>query len=234
MVLLVGLLGTLIACTKEEPITEAPELVPLEAELTVTATGEDVVMEALVTQGDEKIDDADEVVYEVWEEGKKSEGEMIDAVNEKDGLYTAETSFDKDGLFHIQVHVTANGMHVMPKKTVTIGDGGDYEEGQGDDHHTEGFSMHFMKPESIEASKEVELIVHLELDGSSFEQANVRYEIWDDNKDTKHEWIDTEESSPGEYLATFVFEETGTYKIQIHVEDDNDLHEHEEHELEVQ
>ena len=31
-------------------------------------------------------------------------------------------------LFHIQVHVTARGMHTMPKKEVTVGDGGHYEE----------------------------------------------------------------------------------------------------------
>ena len=72
----------------------------LEVELTVTETvevDETVEMKALVTQGDEKIEDADEVVFEVWEEGKKSESEMIDSVNEKDGIYTAETSFDHDG-----------------------------------------------------------------------------------------------------------------------------------------
>lgn len=41
---------------------------------------------------------------------------MMDSTNAKEGLYTAETTFDHDGLFHIQVHVDARGMHTMPKK----------------------------------------------------------------------------------------------------------------------
>ena len=108
--LFIVVLGTLVACTKqEEPITEVPDLEPLTVELTVTEAveiGETVDMNALVTMGDEKIEDADEVVFEVWEEGQKADSEMIDAVNEEEGIYTAETSFDYDGVFHIQVHVT--------------------------------------------------------------------------------------------------------------------------------
>ena len=127
----------------------------LEVELTVTETAainETVDMKAFVTQGDDKIEDASEVVFEVWEEGKKSESEMIDSLNEKGGIYTAETSFDHDGLFHVQVHVTANGMHTMPLTEVVVGDGGHYDEQAGEDHHhAEGFSMHFMTPEELTA-----------------------------------------------------------------------------------
>ena len=85
-------------------------------------------MAAVVTQGDEKVEDADEVVFEVWEEGKKDDSVKIESTNEKDGLYTAETTFDHDGLFHVQVHVTARGLHTMPIKEVTVGNGGTYEE----------------------------------------------------------------------------------------------------------
>ena len=87
-----------------------------------------IKMAAVVTQGDDKVDDADEVEFEVWEEGKKDESVKIESTNDKDGLYTAETSFDHDGLFHVQVHVTARGLHTMPKKEVTVGNGGNYEE----------------------------------------------------------------------------------------------------------
>src|SRR5690625_1301828 len=105
----------LAACGKdEEPITDTSQLEQLMVDLTVTnevEIGETVEMSSLVTMGDKKIDDADEVVYEIWEEGKKSESKMMDSVNEGDGIYTAETSFDHDGQFHIQVHVTAEGQH---------------------------------------------------------------------------------------------------------------------------
>lgn len=76
--LLIGMtLAVLAACGKnEEPevSTEPEEILPIAVELTVTEqveTGETVKMEALVTQGEEKVEDADKVVFEVWEEGKR-------------------------------------------------------------------------------------------------------------------------------------------------------------------
>ena len=230
-------LGTLIACTKqEEPITEVPELEPLTVELTVTEAveiGETVDMKALVTMGDEKIADADEVVYEVWEEGQKAESKMIDAVNEEEGIYTAETSFEHDGVFHIQVHVTARAQHTMPVKLVTVGDGQEYEESTGHDYHTEGFAMHFMKPVELEADTEAELTVHIELDEAPLGNLNVRYEVWHESNPDKHDWIDAEEIATGEYEALYQFLEADAYTVVIHVEDDEELHEHEEHTIEV-
>ena len=235
--LFIVVLGTLVACTKqEEPITEVPELEPLAVELTVTETveiGETVNMKALVTMGDEKIADADEVVYEIWEEGKKAESEMIDAINEEEGIYTAETSFDHEGLFHIQVHVTARAQHTMPVKTVTVGEGQEYEENTGHDHHTEGFAMHFIEPEAIEAGMERELLVHIELDEAPLGNLNVRYEIWHEGNPDKHDWINAEEIATGEYEALYHFLEAEDYTVVIHVEDDEELHEHEEYTIEV-
>ena len=236
--ILIVVLGALTACGKgkeEEVPTEvkAPEM--LEVELTVSETAdvdETVEMKAFVTQGDEKIEDADEVVFEVWEEGKKSDSEMIDTVNEKGGIYTAEKSFDHDGLFHVQVHVTANGIHSMPLKEVVVGDGGNYDEQPEPDHHyhTEGFSMKFMTPEEVAANSNEKLVVQIQLDNEPYEKLNVRYEIWSDLSE-KHEWVDAEETKAGEYVADFSFKEASTYHVQIHVEDDKDLHEHIEHEI---
>ena len=82
-----------MACGKEDDvITEVAPAEPLEVELTVTESvevNEAVTMEALVTQGEEGVEDADEVVFEIWEEGKQDKGEKIDSVNEKKGIYTA-------------------------------------------------------------------------------------------------------------------------------------------------
>lgn len=227
----------MVACgKKEEPITEVGELLPLDVELTVTESveiGETVEMKALVTQGDEKIEDANEVEYEIWEEGKKSESISLDSKNEKGGIYTAETSFDHAGTFHIQVHVTARGLHTMPTKIVTVGDGGNYEESEGHDYHTEGFSMHFMKPTEVEAGDDVDLVVHIELHDEPLENLNVRYEIWNESNPDKHDWVPAEETASGEYRTPYSFTESETYSIVIHVEDDEELHEHEEHEIEV-
>lgn len=237
LILSVFLVGVLAACgetEEKEVITEAPELEPLLVDLTVTndvEVGETVEMSALVTIGERKIDDASEVVYEVWEEGKKSDSVMIDSVNEKDGIYTAETSFDHDGLFHIQVHVTAEAQHNMPVEQVTVGDGGEYEETSGHDYHTEGFAMHFMKPTNVEAGAEKALLVHIELDETPLEEAKVRYEISRESSE-QHDWVDTKENAAGEYEAKYTFEEAEDYTIIIHVEND-ELHEHEDHVIEV-
>ena len=41
------------------------------------AVAEEVVLSVSVTQGDEAVEDADEVVYEVWESGDRDNSEMI-------------------------------------------------------------------------------------------------------------------------------------------------------------
>lgn len=227
---------------------------PLDVELEVQETadvGKIVPFKATVTQGDEKVDDADEVEFEIWEEGKKEDSEMINAKNKKDGTYEAEKSFDADGVYTVQVHVTARGLHTMPKKSVTVGEGaaakgegdhhhgerGDHDHHHGDDHghhhHTEGFSMHFMEPKNVEAGKKTELMAHLELENKPMEAARVRFEIWNEDISDKHEFVDAKESKPGEYMGRYHFEKPGVYNIQVHVEDDKGLHEHEEHKIEV-
>lgn len=77
--LLVGLfmLAAMAACGKEEAVKvdETGVPLPLDVKLTVTEQVDVngiIKMEAVVTQGDEKVDDADEVEFEVWEEGKKT------------------------------------------------------------------------------------------------------------------------------------------------------------------
>lgn len=235
--LVVAIISTLVACGKEEePATEFELPEPLTANLTVTEeveVGGQVDMKTVVTIGDKKIEEASEVVYEVWEEGKKTESEMIESVNEGAGVYRAETSFEHDGLFHIQVHVTAEAQHTMPVKTVTVGDGGHYEEDAGHDYHTEGFSMHFMKPSEVKPADETELVVHIELAEEPLEELNVRYEIWHEDNPEKHDWVNAKETKAGEYTAVYEFSEEGSYTTVIHVEDDKDLHEHEEHTIKV-
>lgn len=237
--LFIVILGAMAACSNEDDIiTEVAPPEPLEVELTVTESvdvGESVKMEALVTQGDENVEDANEVVYEVWEEGKQDASKKIDSINEKQGIYSAETTFDHEGTFHIQVHVTARGLHTMPKETVTVGDGGHYEEDvvEGHHHETEGFSMNFMQLDGFEEGSEQELIVQLELDAEPFEDASVRYEIWREGNPDKHDWVDAEELMAGEYSSSYTFMETDTYTIVVHVEDDDGLHEHGKHEINV-
>ena len=233
----------LAACGKETDDGSAVEVLPLEVELTVTEkadVGDTVKMEALVTYGDEKVSDADKVVYEVWEEGKKDDSVMIDSVNEKDGTYTAETSFEHDGLFHVQVHVDAKDLHTMPVKQVTIGEGAhaESEHAEGEEHghehgHADGFALHFVKPENAMTGEDTELMTHLQIDGQPLVKGNVRYEVSSDVLGEKHLWIDADETEQGEYTAVYTFEEKGSYTVNIHVKNSEGLHEHEEFTFEV-
>jgi hypothetical protein len=241
LLIIVFVLATLAACGKGETLNEDVNVMPLPLDVKLTVTEQvevdgTIKMAAVVTQGDDKVDDADEVEFEVWEEGKKDDSVKIESTNDKDGMYTAETSFDHDGLFHVQVHVTARGLHTMPKKEVTVGNGGNYEEatkGEEEHEHAVGFSMHFTQPENLKSGETTEFDVHLQVDGQPLEKARVRYEIWNEANPDKRDWVDVEESVSGEYAASYTFAEVGAYKIQIHVEDDKELHEHEEYALEV-
>lgn len=104
---------------------EKTKMEPLEVELNVQETAkvnEVIQLSSLVTQGKEKISDASDVKYEVWEDGiKETTSKMLNAKNKKNGTYTAKIAFDHDGVFIVQVHVTARDMHLMPKETVVVG-----------------------------------------------------------------------------------------------------------------
>src|SRR5699024_12248007 len=122
----------------------------------------------------------------------------------------------------------------MHKKAIAVGDAEiDENAEEHEHHHAEGFDMHFTEPENVQAEEETDLVTRLEMDDAPFEKADVRYEIWSDNSE-KNEWFDAIESDVGEYTAAHAFAEAGTYHIQIHVEDDDGLHENEEHDIEVE
>ncbi|ANU25954.1 FixH family protein [Planococcus versutus] len=82
---------------------------------------EDVVLSVTVTQGDDEVDDAEEVVYEVWQSGDRNNSEMIPAEYTENGIYEAKTSFKEEGVYYMQAHTTARSLHVMPKQEITVG-----------------------------------------------------------------------------------------------------------------
>ena len=83
--------------------------------------GEATTLEVKVTQSGEAVNDADSVDFEVWESGLRDEGTMIDGEFTEDGVYTAEYTFDHDGIYYMYAHTTARGMHVMPKQQFIVG-----------------------------------------------------------------------------------------------------------------
>ncbi|MFF2414987.1 FixH family protein [Bacillus safensis] len=102
---------------------EVPEL--LEVKLTgpeQVEKNESVIVKAAVTYGDTPVDDADDVQFEVWKDGDKDNSKMIQPKKENKGVYELHTAFKKDGLYIIQVHVTAKQQHNMPKTNIHVGE----------------------------------------------------------------------------------------------------------------
>ncbi|API93655.1 hypothetical protein J32TS6_09040 [Virgibacillus pantothenticus] len=229
--------------TKEKDAADSEEeLKKLKVDFKVPESaepGENVELKATVTYGEEKVTDADEVVFEVWEKGNKDDSTKLDSTNHEDGTYTAKITFDKDGVYEMYAHTTARDLHTMPKKFITVGSGdsGQTEDASEDDEHADqeaagGFDLHFMEPENVVAGEETELMVHLQMDGNPLEEASVRYEFGRKDAENK-EWADAKESKAGEYTASHTFAEEGTYQVMIHVESGEDLHEHQEYEIAV-
>ena len=192
--------------------------------------GEELTLTASVTQGEEAVDDADEVIFEIWKEGDKDNSEMLEATHEGDGTYSVTKTFEQDGTYFVQSHVTARDLHTMPKNKLTVGS----EEAEKEEHahHADAVSFHLMKPDTMKVNEEVSLVAHLQKEGEPLSGAFVRFEI-SKAGEKNAQWIETEETKDGEYKGTTTFEEPGKYTVTIHAENDQGLHEHTEETITV-
>jgi hypothetical protein len=229
--MLVGFLALFIAAcgnSKEDNGAKDDEkLEPIEAKLDVPEKGEKgqtVSLSTKVTQGDENVEDAGEVKYEIWKNDHKEESEMVEAKHDKGGVYKAEKTFEEDGMYTVQVHVTARDMHTMPKSEIAIGEVEAGEDQQHGDHEST-VSIHLMKPDSVTAGEEAEMMVHVENQEAALDDARVRFEIYQDGQE-KHEWVDLAPGEAGKYSGSYTFPEKGSYNVQVHVTKGEEIHEH--------
>jgi len=114
------------ACQSESAQKESglPEVVEADIQLPEEMeAGQEYPLKVVVTQGEENVDDAEEVVFEMTNLATPDESEKVDAVHDGKGTYSITTSFPKNGTYTVQTHVTARDMHVMPKVEVVIGEG---------------------------------------------------------------------------------------------------------------
>lgn len=100
-----------------------PNMVPIAVEIEMTptpiTTQNPVTITAIVTQDGEKVDDASEVMFEIWQNGQ-DDHEMIEGVHQGEGRYSIEKSFTEKGTYYVVAHVTARNMHNMPKKEFIV------------------------------------------------------------------------------------------------------------------
>lgn len=86
------------------------------------AVNEEAILQVRVTQGEEYVEDAHEVEFEIWKHQHRDEGEMITGIHQGEGIYQISHLFAHHGIYFVQTHVTARGMHVMPTKQLLIGE----------------------------------------------------------------------------------------------------------------
>ena len=116
----------LVGCNEEIDTNAEGSEMPQPIEVSILTegnlpVGEKVILAAQVKQGDDFVEDAEEVKFEVWESGMREDGVMLDGVLTKDGTYEVDITFDHDGVYYMFAHTTARGMHVMPKKELIVG-----------------------------------------------------------------------------------------------------------------
>ncbi|GIN13022.1 hypothetical protein J26TS2_28890 [Shouchella clausii] len=108
---------------KEETPSLSAEAIEVAFEMAEEQPGlENIVLEAKVTQGDEPVDDAEEVVFEVWPYDDREESDFHEASHAESGLYQTPLALEEAGIYMVQVHVTARGMHVMPTQPLFAGE----------------------------------------------------------------------------------------------------------------
>jgi YtkA-like len=223
---------------------EVPQIIEAVIEVPETINpGEEAALAVTVKQGGEAVTDADEVKFEVWQEGQKENGEMIEAKHESEGKYTADHAFTEEGLYYVQSHVTARSQHTMPMVSIQVGEAKAEDSGTGHDQENEGHeeghshshggevSIELQAPDQIQSNEQTQLSVLVDNEGEPLGDAKVKLEI-SLNGETP-QWVNMSEAEPGNYTAGHQFTNAGTYIITTHVEKGDDIHEHTETELTV-
>lgn len=120
-ILLTLALFMLGGCSNEKNDSdEVPALLEVTVNVpNVTQVNENMVIEAEVTQGEEKVEDANEVKFEIKKVGHETSEEVI-GKNQGNGIYSITKSFPEAGDYSVTAHVTARSMHNMPTKNFKV------------------------------------------------------------------------------------------------------------------
>jgi hypothetical protein len=120
LLLILCVLFVLAGCSKDEKSEELPEFVEVVIQTPESINvNEEVVIEALVTQGDEKVEDAKKVEFELWKSEQETHEKVI-GEHQGNGIYAITKTFQEAGDYFVIAHVTARDMHNMPKKDFVV------------------------------------------------------------------------------------------------------------------
>jgi len=136
ILLTVLFLSLVVSCGQQqkEKAGQLPEMVNVDLSIK-PATGElnkPITFEAKVTQGNEEVNDADSVIFEIWRANDEKH-EKVEIKHAEKGVYRLEKTFQQEGTYYIISHVTARDMHNMPKKEFIVGTPSESEDPKAKD-----------------------------------------------------------------------------------------------------
>ncbi|OCS87231.1 FixH family protein [Caryophanon tenue] len=108
--------------TSHSSHTEMQEMIELEYMMTEPLQAGEQTIAIQLTQHEEAVNDADSVIFEVWQAGHSDAAQKIEAVHTENGIYEAVYTFDDNTAYYVIAHTTAKGIHLMPKEQMIIGE----------------------------------------------------------------------------------------------------------------
>lgn len=82
--------------------------------------GAETTLSVAVEQGGKKVEDADEVKFEIWREGQTEAHTIVPANGAGEGRYEAAYRFEKSAVYYVMYHIDARGLHAMQKHKVIV------------------------------------------------------------------------------------------------------------------
>ncbi|WP_419881074.1 FixH family protein [Peribacillus sp. B-H-3] len=122
--LLIGLLLLAGGCSgnKQEMAEDMPNMLDVKVTINpeIADVNKTVDFKADIVSNGKRVKKADEVKFEIWKSQNNNHITIEVKPNEK-GVYEIKKTFPVQGTYYIIAHVTAKGMHAMPKKEFTVG-----------------------------------------------------------------------------------------------------------------
>lgn len=97
---------------------------PIKVELSwnpeAVSVNRKVTFQAVVTQANEPVNDAKEVLFEIVDQQDEANTLELQGESSGEGSYTAVGMLEKEGTYLVTSHITARTQHSMPSKTLVV------------------------------------------------------------------------------------------------------------------
>ncbi|MCL9970719.1 FixH family protein [Anoxybacillus kestanbolensis] len=202
----------------------------------VLYVNEPTTFQLVVTDGEEPIEHAGDVQFEIRRKGEEHD-EMIIAHHKGNGVYVAEKTFATDGVYVVTYHVTVNNLHRMEKNEVRVEqkqEATTQAPKQSNHTHThEHDHVHItFSPQEAKQNERTMFQVQIVYDDKPLTEAQVTMEYWK-GENTKHTYVPMNEQGNGTYVAEASFTSLGTYQFRVHVIKE-DIHDHKVFSVEIE